>query len=144
VTQTASRASWAWRKSRINRATYWLLVAFGIAAIGLLSYLGRRSSVMEIAVVAIGVPRLHDIGRSGWIAGAVIAAEIAAVVAVVALGGGVQAIQVTAAAIVLVMLLLAIWLGVVPGDPGPNKWGPPPAAGIGFGNPATDYDETFS
>ena len=130
-------------KFRINRPTYWMLIAVAAALMFLLAYFGKRASVFEWALVLIGVPRLHDIGRTGWIMAGVIAAEIGVVVAAALSGGGAESINVAGGAFVVVTAVLAVWLGAIPGQPHPNKWGFPPASGISFGKPSADYGDTF-
>ncbi len=120
-------------KYRINRATYWL--CFGIVAVGLglLIYLGQLKGGLEVAMVVVGVPRLHDIGRSGWLVGAAIGAEILIVAGLLVAGASVDTIEVSGGLIVLGIAILGIWLGIVRGQPIANKWGEPPNAGIQFG-----------
>jgi uncharacterized membrane protein YhaH (DUF805 family) len=128
---------------RINRASYWLLVAVAVGLVFVLTYFGKRSSIFEIALVLVAVPRLHDIGRSGWIVAGVIALEIA-VIGIAAVASGDPEIILTASgAFVVFIALLGIWLGAIPGEPHANKWGPPPAPGLSFNKPADDYEDTF-
>ena len=94
-------------------------------------------------MVAIGVPRLHDIGRSGWIVLGVIALEICIVVVAAVVGGDTDAILIGGGIATLVIALLAIWLGCIPGQPHANRWGPPPAPGVNLTGKAADYGEVF-
>ena len=83
--------------------------------------------VMFIPALAVGVRRLHDIGKSGWyLAGALILSVILAIAIGVA-----AAMQSNVEAIVLMILLMILMLAfyIVPmlkGQPGENKWGPNP------------------
>src|ERR1700741_4457841 len=65
-------------RGRINRATYWLCLT-AIAAIfaAILAFTDRRVPYGELVLIVLCVPRLHDIGRSGWWVGGVFIAEIA-------------------------------------------------------------------
>jgi uncharacterized membrane protein YhaH (DUF805 family) len=83
--------------------------------------------VIFIPSLAVGVRRLHDIGKSGWyLAGALILAVILAFAIGLAI-----AFKSNVEAIVLMILLIALILAfyIVPmlkGQPGENKWGPNP------------------
>jgi len=127
---------------RINRPTYWLLLLGAAVVVGGLAALGVHAAYLEIAMVAIGVPRLHDIGRSGWIILGVIAAEFAIVIAAALLSGG-EGVFIGAGIAVIAIGLLTIWLGCIPGQPHDNKWGPPPASGVNLTGKAADYGEVF-
>lgn len=94
---------------------------------------------MEILMIAIGVPRLHDIGRSGWIAVGVLVLEVVIVVTPVLFGGGPDDILIAGGVAVLLIALLAIWLGSIPGQPHDNKWGPPPAPGLNLSGKASAH-----
>ena len=83
--------------------------------------------VIFIPSLAVGVRRLHDIGKSGWyLAGALILAVILAFAIGLAI-----AFKSNVVAIVSMILLIALILAfyIVPmlkGQPGENKWGPNP------------------
>jgi uncharacterized membrane protein YhaH (DUF805 family) len=104
-------------KGRASRQTYWLsylfLVCVNAAVVGQLLG-GEEASYARIAQVvspivlaatiysnlAVTVKRLHDIGYSGFLALAIF--------------------------IPLVNLFFTIWVGIVPGTPGPNAYGEAP------------------
>jgi uncharacterized membrane protein YhaH (DUF805 family) len=119
-------------KYRINRPTYWLCNVFVAVILGVLAYFGKLNGGMEMMMVLIGVPRLHDIGRSGWLVGAAIVAEIVVVVAV-AIFASMDTLEIVGGLIVLTIAVLGIWLGMIPSQSGANKWGEPPGPGIRFG-----------
>ena len=119
-------------KYRINRATYWLAYLVFMVAVSALAYIGKLNGGMEIMMVLIGVPRLHDIGRSGWLVGAAILAEVVIVVAV-AIVATVDTVEIVAGFIFLVIAALGIWLGTIPSQSIANRWGEPPGPGIRFG-----------
>jgi uncharacterized membrane protein YhaH (DUF805 family) len=118
------------RYGRINRSSYWLGLLLFVAifiALGLLT--AKPPHVTEVVLVILATPRLHDIGKSGWWAGGVFLAEIAIVVIALV------AFQLDTAMAVfglfaLVVMGLLIWLGTVPGDLNPNRYGEPPIPGI--------------
>ena len=115
---------------RMNRRTYWVSLAIVLVGLGILVSAGWTHGGLELAMVAIGIPRLHDIGRSGWIVGGVIAGEFVAIFGALLSGGGSVAIAITGGLIVLIVAGLAIWLGLIPGESGPNKWGDQPPSGV--------------
>ena len=113
--------------ARMSRKIYWIAIAaitllsVGLSFLpGLVTATGGVSLVFFIRVYAT---RLHDIGRSGWWQLALYAVQIAAVIALVA--SGASTLIVTYAAL-LVQLVFTIALGVIPGNPAANRFGPPP------------------
>ena len=59
----------AFRYGRINRATYWLLLAFGAAVYAVIFFYSSKPIAIQEFVLAIAaIPRLHDIGKSAWAA----------------------------------------------------------------------------
>ncbi len=119
-------------QGRMNRATYWLSIAVAILAlVGLVLLTHRRESVGEVVLVLVAVPRLHDIGRSGWWVLAGFGVEIVGVVvALVALP--LEQADAVLGVVTLVILGLVIWLGAIPGGKGPNRFGEPPGRGLSF------------
>lgn len=119
-------------KGRMNRATYWLTI--GLIAILYLAFNlmgGKHVAVSEGVLIVICVPRLHDIGKSGWWAGAFFLLEIA--VAVAAFSAlSLDAAKAVLGLFVLVLVGFLVWLGSIPGQPEPNHFGEPPAPGIQF------------
>ena len=118
---------------RMNRPTYWLSLAIVVVVLIALVSMGWTHGGMEMAMLAIGVPRLHDIGRSGWVVVGVIAGEFVAIFAPLALGAGVDAVAIMAGVVFLVVIGLGVWLGCIPGESETNKWGDPPQPGVHFG-----------
>ena len=82
-------------------------------------------------MVLIGVPRLHDIGRSGWIVGGAILAE-AVVILTVAVVASIDTLMIAGGLIFFAIVGLGIWLGTIPGQSEANQWGDPPGPGIRF------------
>jgi len=114
-------------RGRINRSWYWLalgLLAVIYLALNLAAY--KQVPVSEVALIFLCVPRLHDIGKSGWFVLIGIGTELLGIAigfAFFSLGG-----ILGSAALVIVGLL--VWLGAIPGDPNPNAWGEPPLPGL--------------
>src|SRR4051812_45847032 len=106
-------------KGRTNRATYWFsiaILAVLMAVIG--QFAANPPHASEFLVVLLCVPRLHDIGRTGWWVGLMIPLELVALAGMLlmpeetgmALAGGVS----------LVILLLVLGLGFIRGEPVAN------------------------
>lgn len=118
---------------RTNRPTYWfsLGVVAAIIAIGALVF-QVQAKVSEMILVMVCVPRLHDIGRSGWIAVGVVLAEIVVLLGAVMLNVGDETFQILAGVTLLIIVGLLTWLGCIPSDKISNRFGYEPAPGIGF------------
>ena len=135
---------------RASRPEYWwytlaLIVAYIVVTIveslvGLSQTVGPYgilSLVLMLATfvpsLAVSVRRLHDTNRSGWwLLIALIPYGLMAVAGVLALsGGGVLAFAAMLGLISIVALIGAVVLlvfMVLPGTPGDNRFGPPPAS----------------
>jgi uncharacterized membrane protein YhaH (DUF805 family) len=122
-------------KYRINRPTYWVSYVAFMALVSALICIGKVHGIMESAMLALGVPRLHDIGRSGWVVVGVIGIEFALLVGLAVAGADIDTILISAGAIFFAIAALGIWLGLIPGQPEANKWGDPPLPGVRFGKP---------
>lgn len=130
-----------WRKlffstsGRIGRKDFWLsAVALIIAGalIGWIPLIGVLARLVFLWIwIALYAKRLHDFGKSAWLAGLFIAAMvviIAASSAAVGMGGaagrlGFELLLMPLGA--LIGLGFSFWVGLSKGDPGPNAFGPP-------------------
>lgn len=114
---------------------FWLCVAI-IAVLYIVSnlYLERNVPVSEVVLIILCVPRLHDIGRSGWLVAPPLALEIGAAVAAFSLLPADRALPVMGV-VTLIIAALVVWLGCIPGDPAANRFGEPPSPGIKFERP---------
>lgn len=133
--------AWFSFSGRAARRQYWrtllllIGVSFALSALGVIP--GGQIIAMpfslaaNIAQWALVARRLHDLGRSGWWQVPAMALGMAAVLQVVSMGqSGIEARPDIAAAMLGAMFLsmaFVVVIGVVRGDPGPNRWGPPPA-----------------
>lgn len=117
---------------RINRATYWLMGAIVITVLAGLSLTGHRFGGAEFMIILLAVPRLHDIGRSGWWAVGVILVEFAAIIGLVTTDVALDTIILLSGIWVMLLAALGVWLGWIPGEAHANRWGEPPAPGIQF------------
>ena len=115
---------------RINRATYALLagcVAVFSLMLGL--FAPQSISLGELVWVLICVPRLHDIGRSGWwVAPPLVGGIALGVVAALTLTGG--RAEIAVAVLALVLFGLIGWLGSLKGEAGANRFGAAPPPGF--------------
>jgi len=116
-------------KGRTNRAWFGLLLGLVIVLIGAINtFSDTPSSIGEIVLIILAVPRLHDIGKSGWFVLIGVAAEIVGIVLM--LFFSLEQMRGIVALTSLVLLGLMIWLGFIPGEPGPNQWGEAPEPGL--------------
>jgi uncharacterized membrane protein YhaH (DUF805 family) len=92
----------------------------------------------ELFLVFICVPRLHDIGRSGWWTVLPIACELAGVFAIslvihpTAELDAQDIFGLATLAGLIVLFVPAIILLCIPGHQKPNRFGQTPAPGVGF------------
>jgi uncharacterized membrane protein YhaH (DUF805 family) len=117
---------------RMNRATYWASIGIFVATtivIGL--FTSTRSVWLEAMLVVFGVPRLRDLGRTGWLIVIPLAFEFGAVIADVS-----QLLPTNTASTAsgIVLWGAAVLLGVIPGQRGSNRFGGPPASGVHLRN----------
>lgn len=124
-------------KGRTNRVTFWF--SFGIVVllmVGIAQFAEDPPHVSEFVFVALCVPRLHDVGRSGWwVAGLFLLEAIYVVVAIFApdeLGLQLEG------PIALLTLVPVLCLGLVRGEPVANRFGEPPAPGMQWRPKAKD------
>lgn len=118
-------------KGRTNRAMYWV----GVTTLVVLMLIARLvfhfdGSISEVVVVFLCIPRLHDMGLSGWHVLWGIGLEILAVAIGLYLGSA-EAILMAGGIAVFAIGIAMIVLGAVPGQRDPNRFGDPPAPGFG-------------
>ena len=86
-------------------------------------------SVSEVALIFVCVPRLHDLGKSGWWAVIPLIVEIVSAALAFSLLPFQQAAEVMCV-VVLVIAGLMILLGLIPGQAAANGFGEPPRPGL--------------
>lgn len=122
------------RPHRMNRRTYW--VCLGILAMWALfaGFVLHKTGgfIDELVVAGICVPRLHDIGKSGWIVGAVLVAYLAFLL-IMATSLNSDLISASAGIVAIGMAFVLVYLGLTPGDQGENRYGEQPPPGINLG-----------
>ena len=132
---------------RIGQKDFW--IGFGILFIGgiIISLIPLIGGLISLALiycwVCLYAKRLHDMGKSGWLAAIpTVLPGIVALLSVFAVFGTMGAaaygdasgmmaslgmIGALGMLSFLVVVGFAIWCGVTAGDPGDNAYGPPPA-----------------
>lgn len=138
-------------EGRIGRRDFWIGIAiiFGIAVVaGWIPVLGQIIAlVLIVPSVCLQAKRLHDMGKTAWLmlvpmgVGMVCGAIAGAMGGMAMLGigaGGEAAVAGAAMAGIgaFLVLLLAVvvsfgfllWVGLSSGDPGENRFGPPPVS----------------
>jgi uncharacterized membrane protein YhaH (DUF805 family) len=116
----------------MNRALYLLTLSLVILLYLTLNFVSsKHGSISEGVLIFLCIPRLHDIGKSGWFVLIGIFIEVIGLVVGFSFFSleGAKAVEGLA---VIIIIGLLIWLGTIPGDPTPNRWGEPPAPGVQF------------
>ena len=112
--------------TRIDRKALWIGAAIITVFYGLLIFLPPQIAmvrlVLLIAWIALYTHRLHDIGLSGWWQAPLYLAEAVAAAGMVYAN---LSLDLILAVIGLMQAGFTIWLGVVPGQPGDNRFGTP-------------------
>ena len=112
-----------WPRGRSRRAEYWIYVALQTVLSMLLSKAAPIVGIVMFAVyLLVQVRRLHDFGRSAWWVVGVTLAGFAVMIPLVVLGE----LNLALGAAVVLTVVPTIWIGVVRGDAGDNRFGPPP------------------
>jgi uncharacterized membrane protein YhaH (DUF805 family) len=114
----------------MNRLTYLVWFAVFVIVVTILLQFTDRPGPTEVLAALIVVPRLHDIGRSGWWYLVLIFAE--AVALAIGWQSGVDGILIAGGIFVMIALAVLMILGFIPGEPRENRWGVPPDFGFHF------------
>ena len=114
--------------ARMDRRIFALCatLGFGLAiGLSLVPGVGRgASSVATVIFIRLYANRLHDIGRSGWWQVLLYAAQILA--AVFLATAAKWELDMVVAAVFAIQLIFTGLLAAIPGQPGPNRFGPAP------------------
>jgi len=120
------------RNWRINRVTYWAGLGLILAIYVALNFLSSKQvAVSEGVLMFLCIPRLHDIGKSGWWVGGVFFLEIAVVVISLSILP-LKTALIPLGIFTFIVAGLLVWLGTIPGQPDANRFGDPPAPGFGL------------
>ena len=116
----------------MNRPTYLTIFALIVVMYGaLVAFMEKPPGIGEVIMISLGVPRLHDLGRSGWWIAVPIVLELVAIVcSVIFLPMG--DLLIVAGLVVLLMAVMMLVLGLIPGQPGANAYGEAPPPGMAF------------
>jgi uncharacterized membrane protein YhaH (DUF805 family) len=112
----------------MNRLTYAILLAFLVVLVTTLLQFTDRPGPTEVLAAFIVVPRLHDIGRSGWWYLVLIVGEFAALAA--GWQGGTNGILVAGGIYAIFALSVLVILAFIPGERRENRWGVPSEFGV--------------
>lgn len=114
--------------ARMDRKVFALCAVVGFfIAIGLSFVPGLSrgaSSVATVIFIRLYASRLHDIGRSGWWQVLLYAAQVLA--AVLLATAAQWELDMVIAAVFAIQLIFTGLLAAIPGQPGPNRFGPAP------------------
>lgn len=110
---------------------YWTFLAAAMIVLAALWWFLPWRPPLTLAVTLLGVPRLHDIGRSGWFALGIFAPSILIETHIFPDRTGSLAAPTLGVILLMAALVGAVvWLGAVRGQPGANKFGPPCLPGL--------------
>jgi len=138
----------AYLNGRSGRTEFWIGIAIlFVVGIGLtLFQIAGASAVTTFLWIILWARRLHDLGKSGWTILIPVGLMLLASFGAFALGGdelvqamrymqansgeisdnGARLLLIFAGVIVLIQGGFTIWLGSKNGEPGSNRFGPPP------------------
>lgn len=117
-------------KGRVNRTTYLVQLALVVALYGALIVFNVKPGGAEVVVVVLAVPRLHDLGRSGWWSTLFIAGQMVLVAWALGTGVNAETLLMASGLYTLASLGALIVLGLMPGQKAANRFGPPPRRGF--------------
>src|SRR5690349_14984114 len=118
---TQPNAAWNWLRGRSDRKEYWTFVAIVVAisvALGLAVRDGSNTWSTG-AILVIQIRRFHDLGRTGWLAVALLVVQFVVIVPMIVAPGDAGILPATA-----ISLAAVVALGVIPGQPHENHYGP--------------------
>lgn len=104
----------------------------GLVLCTVFSIFSRTGPYFSVVMIFVCVPRLHDIGRTGWYALGLWIAEVELDTRLFPYRPPPFIEVPTVGTMVLAAVVIGaiIWLGVIPGQPGANKFGPPCRPGL--------------
>ena len=116
--------------NRTNRATYWLSIGVIAVTLLLISLLfPGDAQVSEALLVMLCIPRLHDLGCTGWLVLAPLLLEVGSMIATLTLLPLEEAKAVMGVVVLIIAGLVGL-LGAIPGQILPNQFGDPPPRGL--------------
>jgi uncharacterized membrane protein YhaH (DUF805 family) len=123
ATERARGGGWTWWfAGRASRREYWIYIGLLIVLGVVFSYSPPAVNlVMYLVFTVIMVRRVHDFGRTGWWAWAAAALPFSAMLLLMVTSETVASLV---SLVITVALMIAV--GAIRGDPGANRFGPPP------------------
>jgi uncharacterized membrane protein YhaH (DUF805 family) len=119
-------------RGRFNRATYWLCLCIIVGAVVIMAELGvRPPRIGEAMLILMCVPRLHDLGKSGWWVLIPLGLELVAIVVAITAFSAEDAYIPLAGAFLVVAGFIVV-LGLIPGQPQANRFGEPAKSPFAF------------
>lgn len=119
-------------RGRFNRATYWLCLCIIVGAVAVMAAAGvRPPRIGEAMLVLMCVPRLHDLGKSGWWVLIPLGLEVVTVIVALTAFSPEEAYVLFAGAFLVVVGSIVV-LGLIPGQPHANRFGEPPRSPFAF------------
>jgi len=112
-------------RGRMNRATYWsILGGMVVFVIAIAAFGVRPPRIAEGLLIFLCVPRLHDLGRSGWWVLIPLGVEVVALVTAFSAFSADDAPMIFGG-VFLVIAVVVVGLGLVPAEPHANRFGEP-------------------
>lgn len=117
---------------RINRASYWAYVTAALVLCIVVWIFSPAGPYFSVIMIFVCVSRLHDIGRTGWFVVGFWIAETYLEIQLLPYRPPPFIEVPTVGTIVLAAAVVGafVWLGLIPGQPGRNKFGPPCPPGL--------------
>jgi len=112
-------------RGRMNRATYWSILGGMVVFVVVVAAFGvRPPRIAEGLLIFLCVPRLHDMGRSGWWVLIPLSAELVALVVTFTAFRSDDASMIFGGVFLAIAMFVAV-LGLIPGQPHANRFGEP-------------------
>ena len=119
-------------RGRFNRATYWLCLCIIVGAVVIMAVVGiRPPRIGEAMLILMCVPRLHDLGKSGWWVLIPLGVELVAIVVAITTFSAEDGYVVFGGAFFVIAGVIVV-LGLIPGQPHANRFGDPPKSMFAF------------
>ena len=113
-------------RGRINRATYWSILCGMVGFVLVVAVFGfRPPRIAEGLLIFLCVPRLHDLGRSGWWVLIPLGIEVIALIVAITAFTPDEAGIIFGGVFVIVAGFVVV-LGLIHGQPQANRFGDPP------------------
>jgi len=134
---------WGWLRGRSNRTLYWSNIALLVLIYTAITVAYHPEHLVggEFFLMLIYIPRLHDVGVTGWIGAAPLTLKISAIATLSLLPT--DPALIVAGVMLLIIAVSVVVVGVIPGQPAANRFGDPPRSGFGFTGRAQAPPDVF-